>query len=128
MMLSVELTEEKKKCRADRLDEYVEGGWIAYKELESLIGRLSFSQTSVFGRFGRALMQPLHRKLKAPVFPGRLTHSDRLVFQWWAWVLLSVCPRYIFPRLNTHQFIIYTDAATSTRILSSVIFNKGGIR
>ena len=53
MALSVSLTDEKKSLRAARIDEFLKAGRILRRERESLTGRLSFSQTAVFGRFGR---------------------------------------------------------------------------
>ena len=89
---------------------------------------MSFSQTSIFGRFGRALMQPIHRKLKAPVYQGELARPAIKVFQWGAGVLRTVCPRRVSPRLNTPHIIIYTDAATSTRIAPIIVFDKPEFR
>lgn len=122
--LSSELTEEKKRLRSDRSDGFAAQGWISHKELESLIGRLSFSHTSMSGRFGRALMPPLRRKLNAPAYQGKLPRPDIKVFQRWAGVLRAVCPRRLPPRLNTHQLIIYTDATTSGRIAASIVFDR----
>ena len=53
MTLSVALTDEEKSLWAARIEEFLKVGRIIRNELESLTGRLSFSHTAVFGRFGR---------------------------------------------------------------------------
>ena len=48
MLLRLELTAAKKEKWAAHLDRYIATGSIPHKELESLTGRLSYSQTSIF--------------------------------------------------------------------------------
>ena len=67
--LTVDLVEEKKSLRADRLEEFLRICHILHKELESATGRLSYSQTSVFGRFGRGMMQPHIPEIKRGLLP-----------------------------------------------------------
>ena len=120
MLLSVDLTESKKRKWAERISEFLDAGVISHQELESLNGRLSFSQTSVFGRFGRALMQPLYKKVNAACYQPVLSAADARVLEWWRGMLSSIRPRVIYPRTSTPQRIIYTDAATSTLIAASI--------
>ena len=122
MLLSVDLTDGKKRKWADRISQFLDAGMISHKELESLNGRLSFSQTSIFGRFGRALTQPLYRKVNAAFYQPVLPPSDIRVLEWRQGMLLDVRPRIIYPRISTPQRIIYTDAATSTLLAASITF------
>ena len=64
-ILSANLTDGDKFLRADRLGEFLRIGYIARKELETITGCLSFSETSAFGRFGRGGAQPLYREQDA---------------------------------------------------------------
>ena len=52
MILQLELTDTKKEKWAAKLEGYIAAGSIPHKEIESLTGRLSYSQNSIFGRFG----------------------------------------------------------------------------
>ena len=51
---------------------HISSGKILRSELGKLIGRLSFSQTAIFGRFGRAILRPLYNKLTGKYFPNKL--------------------------------------------------------
>ena len=92
-ILSVTLTEEKKSLCVDRLGEFLRTGHIMRRELESATGRLSFSQTSVLGRFGRGITQPLYRKLNAPFYQSVLSDAGRKVSQWRAAMIRGAKPR-----------------------------------
>ena len=52
MHLLIDLTPGKKQLWADRIRFFIDAGRIQANELESLAGRLSFSQTSARGRYG----------------------------------------------------------------------------
>ena len=95
---------------------------ISHQELESLNGRMSFAQTSIFGRFCRALMKPLYRKANAAFYQPALSPSDIKVLEGWRGMLLAVRPRVIYPTISTPKRIIYTDAATSTLIAAIITF------
>ena len=64
ILLIISLPEPKKEKWANITHEFASKGAISHKDLGKLIGGLSFTQTSVFGRFGRTLLRPLHDKLK----------------------------------------------------------------
>ena len=81
MILPVNLAEEKKSLRSDRLGEFLRTGHIMRKKLESFTGRLSYSETSVSGRFGMGMMHPIYRKLNAAFYQSELSDSDRAIFQ-----------------------------------------------
>ena len=58
MCLPTALPESNKAIWPQRISDFIAAGWIPHKDLESLTGRLSFPQTSIFWRFGRGAMQP----------------------------------------------------------------------
>ena len=83
MSLKITLPPEKVLRWCDLLKQYIKQGAIPEKELESLIGKLSFSQTSVFGRMGRAMMSTLYQKQNAKPYQKKLTNRDLYTFRWW---------------------------------------------
>ena len=122
--LSVNLAEDKKSLRSDRLGEFLRTGHIEHKELESITGRLSYSQTSAFGRFARCMARPLYRQLSADCYQSELSGSDRAVLQWWVALLMESKARRAISRNPIPDKIIYTDAADETTILAIVVFDK----
>ena len=124
VVLSVSLTGEGKSLRADRLGAFLRVGHIQHKELESLTGRMSFSKTSAFCRFGRGMMQPLYRGKNSAFYQEDLTNADRLVFHRWAEMLTDSPARRAISRRPIPAKIIYTDAAAETMILESLVFGK----
>ena len=120
MKLSIDLAASKKQKWDKRISEFLAAWSISHKELGSLAGRLSFSQTAICGRFGRALMQPLYRKANAPYYQCALSGEDVKVRQWWEGMLLAAPPRTVQRRNTAPGRIIYTDAATST-LISAII-------
>ena len=63
MILMIYLPQEKITKWPNIIDEILTLGKIQHKPLEKLIGKLVYTQTSVFGRFGRAMLKPLYTKL-----------------------------------------------------------------
>ena len=124
MLLSIDVTDVKKEGRASRIGEFLVIERIPHKDLESLTGRLSFSQTSIFGRFGRALIRPLYRKLYGYYYDGSISGPGRIILQWWSGLLKALRPRTIYPRKSSPDIVIFTDAATTTMIMASVVFRK----
>ena len=72
MLLRFFLPEDEILARSALIGEFIEARSISHKQLEKLVGRLSFTQTSVSGRFGRALLRPLNRKLRQHLLSGTL--------------------------------------------------------
>ena len=68
MTLSISLTAGKSIKWRDRLRTIVKQKSISRADLESIIGKLGFSQTAVFHRFARTMMNPLYAKLYARPF------------------------------------------------------------
>ena len=83
MTPTADLADGGKSLWADRLEEFLRICHMPHKELESVTGRLPYSETSVFGRFGRGMLQPLYRKLNAAYYQLDLPDSDRTGLQWW---------------------------------------------
>ena len=69
MLLSIDLPEEKATARRKTIGRILSEGVVSHDELESIVGRLSFAQTSVFGRIGRGAMAPLYAKLRSVPIP-----------------------------------------------------------
>ena len=124
MIPPVNLAEEKKDFRADRLEEFLRIGHILHKELESITGRLSYSQTSVFRRFGRGTMHPLYRKMHAAYYQSELSDADRAAPHWRAALIMEAEPRRVISRNHIPDKIIYTDAVTEAAIFPIVVFDK----
>ena len=59
MSLSASMPDEKSLLWGARIGRFLSLGAIHHKELEWAVGRLSFAQTSVFGRVGRAMLTVL---------------------------------------------------------------------
>ena len=60
MTLSLALSQDKANSWASIIDGIIKDGHLHHALLESLIGRLGFAQTAVFGRFARAMLKPLY--------------------------------------------------------------------
>ena len=122
MTLQINLTSEMKRIWAGGIRLFITTGRIQSKELESLTGRLSFSQTSVFGRYGRAMMQHLDRKSNAAYFDPNLSGLDIRCLEWWEGVIRSHTGRSAVTLKTEPDIIIYTDAATETMIMAGLVF------
>ena len=92
MTLSIALPEDKKTNWATIIDKIPTLGVVQHSQLESLIGKLSFSQTSIFGRFGRPMLTPLQIKLNARHFRTLLSDREIRIPQWWASGLKGMGP------------------------------------
>ena len=124
MILSVKLAEVEKSLWVERLELSIRTGHIVRKKLESPTWRLPYSQTSVFGRFGMCMMQPLFRKLNAAFYLSELSDSGRAIFRRWEVFLRDAKPRRAISRDPIPGKIIYKDAASETVILAIFVFGK----
>ena len=123
-LLRVKLPGDKKNYCSDRIEDFLHAGSVTHKELESLVGRLSYSQTSIFGRFGRAMMHPLYRKLRSGYYQPKLSGVDTSILQRWKEILIATRPRIVRKRRNTPHNILYTDAETGARVIAAVLFGR----
>ena len=120
--LHISLPEEKRQAWSALLADFISKRSLSHQELEKLIGRLSFSQTLLFGKFARTQLRPLYQKLHRRVYNARLTASELAVFQWWERVIRSFSPRICTPCKEFCDWIVYTDAATSPPRLCALRF------
>ena len=125
--LHISLTDEKREARAALLRDYMRKGAIAHQELEKPIGRMSFSQTLLFGKFVRTQLRPLYQKLYRKVYNARLSEADLGVFGWWGRAIRSFSPTICRPCAQPCDWLVYTDAATTPPRLCALRF-RGGTR
>ena len=128
MSLTVSLPREKALRWGAKIQEFIALRTIQHKELESLIGRLSFTQTSVFGRVGRAMMAALYQKVNAKFYSPDLSDRELTTLNWWSVALLNLTPRLTRNRSPVTDLIIYTDAATTTQIIAAVLIDPRSFR
>ena len=120
MTLAISLPEDKKSKWTERILDILREDHVTHPELESVIGRLSFSQTSIFGRVGRVMLSPLYTKLHSPFYTGALTECERNSLLWWSVALPTFEPRRCHKKGSVADSIVYTDAATKTSIIAFV--------
>ena len=70
--IRISLRREKRGGRVSLLRDYRPNVSVTHQELERLTGRLSLSQTLLFGKFDRAKMRPLYQKLQRRVYNAEL--------------------------------------------------------
>ena len=86
------------------------------------MGRLSFSQTAIFGKFARTQLRPLYAKLHRRVYNAGLSAIERDALRWWQSVIAEFTPRLAIPRPARADWLIYTDAATHPPTLCALLF------
>ena len=77
-----------------------------------LRGRLGFAQSLMFGKYGRALLQPLTNRQYSRAVRGEHTSNQELreVLPWWAAVLRNAAGRRTWFR-GPKPVVVYVDAA-----------------
>ena len=122
MRLHVSLPETKAKKWSSLLQQVLTDRKINIIELESLIGKLSFSQTCLFGKFARTQLRPLYKKLHSRFYSAKLSSREMSTLRWWLAITKELKPR-IAHSLNSHpDFVLFTDAATSNPLIAGVLF------
>ena len=111
LTLSLSLSNDKATRWADLIDRILEEGAISHTSLESLIGRLSFAQTAVFGRFARAMLKPLYVKLYTARYFNALPPALIRNLVWWGAALRKIQQRAIHFHRSKPDWVLYTDAA-----------------
>ena len=124
MTLEVPLPADKKTKWVDAITRILDIGVITHDQLESLIGRLSFSQTSIFGRFGRPMMTHLYTKLNAIRYHPVLTTKEVRILQRWRTSIANLASRAVRPQRDKPDWVVFTDAATSASIIAAVAINR----
>ena len=115
---------EKIAKRSLIIRDRIADGRIKSKHLEKLIGKLSFAKTSVFGLFGRTLLIPLRDKPKLRPYSEILPPREIDILLWWDLAITSHVARSVEIKPKFPQYVIYTDAATSTRMTTALVFNN----
>ena len=105
------------------IDEFIDAKSISHNQLEKLIGSLSFTQTSVFGRIGRTLLTPLHRMLRKHPSQESLSADELGLLARRAASITAARPRSVYLKSHLPEVVIYTDAATSTALIAAVIID-----
>ena len=128
MALEISLPFDKVSAWTSRIGRFLEPCAITPAEMDSLIGRLSFSQTSVFGRFGRPFPAHLYDKQNAPYFPPILSGREIRPLRWRNTMLRDMRPRKILAKPDKPVFVVFTDAATKTSIIAATVFEQKTFR
>ena len=121
--LSVTLTPEKASKWVAEIRGFIRNRSISSHELDKLIGKLGFSQTSLFGKFARTQLTPLYKKFYSRNFTPKLSFSEVRTLNWRAVVLASLKPRIPRQVNCPPDFIVYTDAALLTRRLAALVIS-----
>ena len=128
MTLTISLPQEKALTWGSKLTEHLLRGTIQRKELESVVGKLSPTQTPIFGRIGRAMMATLFQKLNAKYYGAEISDREASVLRWWILALVNLTPRLTRMRGPLPGLIVYTDAATATQIIAAVLIDHRAFR
>ena len=115
MKLSISLDKDKSDRWIELISGFIRAGSIDHSSLDKLIGKLSFAQTNVFGKFARTLAQPLYDMLHAHPFDETLSDDLLVNLEWWRNALSSVLTRVVTLRPRFPKFIIYSDASWSDK-------------
>ena len=95
--LQICLPQAKKSAWSALIMSYLTQNKIAFRELEKLIGRMSFSQTMLFGEFARTQLRPLYQKQYRGVHSATLSAEERAVLTWRRDAIISFSPRVCRP-------------------------------
>ena len=123
MTLPIKLPSKKAAAWAMSISAHVSCGRISHADLESVIGRLSFTQTSVFGRIGRAMLSPLYVELHAKTYDATLDLKELTTLRWRVVALGHMRPRLATSKPALPERVAYTDAAGKSAIIAAVVVN-----
>ena len=130
MPLHIRLHEGEIRKRSSLVDEAVSPRRIRHKSLGELFGALTFTQSSIFGRFGRTPVNPLYKKLYPNPYAEILTVDEVRILEWRDVPIRDTIPRIAEIKLHRSEILIYTDAAAeksgaSSAILAAVVTEPG---
>ena len=97
-------------------------GAIPRAELGSVVGRLSFSRSSIFGRFGRPFLSPLYAKVNGPYYRHLLSGRALRCLRRWSANLRAMAPRAVRPISGNAEFVVSTDAGPEGGIIAAMVF------
>ena len=109
--LSISLTTEKVQRWSSQIELFLSEGKISFTELQKLIGKLSFAQSTVFGKCARAFIRPLYSWLYSAHFSAKISTEISEILRWWIRLLRSFRPRVVAFRRRFPEYIIFTDAS-----------------
>ena len=95
---------------------------IAALAIGSLIGKLSFSQTRLFGKFARTHPRPLNRKLYRRFYAAKLSPRESTTLKRRIAALTKIKPRIARGIDRYTDFILLTDAAKHTPLIAGFLF------
>jgi len=124
MNLQVSLPEEKAKKWTELIRHFITQGAISAPELESVIGKIGFSQTHLFGKFSRAMLRDLYRKLNRKKYTPVISLGERETLKWWYDYIQAIRPRIARVPARTPQVIVYTDARGEPPRISAVFIDN----
>ena len=128
MELRVSLPVEKGGKWSSAISLTLAEGKISAHALERIIGKLSFSQTCLFGKFARTQLRPLYKKLYRHHYVATLTPRETTTLIWRPSVLAELKPRIARGLGRCPDFILFTDAATRTPLIAGVLFRPSSRR
>ena len=89
------------------------------------MGKLSFSQTAMFGKFARSQMRVLYRKLYRKYYAATLEEREFAAPKWRLAILHELNPRILRSITKFPDIVIYSDSATTGYRLAALLFNGG---
>ena len=111
---------------ADRSPSFATDGRIFANDVGRLIAKLSFTQNSAFGRFGRTLLMLLYDKLKVKPYVEITFPREGDTPMGWVSAIWTSFPRSVTIEPKSHQVAIYTDTSTRARISAALVFDIRG--
>lgn len=118
MQRGVSLPAAKGGKRPRMIHSTSEAGRIDALALGSLIGKLIFSQTSLFGKSARTQLMPLCKKLYRHYYAAMLTQRETKTLNWRKDFPAELKPRVARGLGHRPYFALFTDAATSTPLIA----------
>ena len=110
MSLVISLPRDKAYRCARSITTVLRGKAVSRANLEALIGRLSFAQTAVYGKFDRAMLKPLYNKLYSKRYFPMLSPASERNLRWRVATIISLTPRLATQTRTRPDWVIYTDA------------------
>lgn len=80
--LSISLPPPKRERCAPIILGHLKAGQLSLQELDKLIGDVSLSNTSLFGKFARAELRPIYQKRRRQVYCAILYPNEVPTFRW----------------------------------------------
>ena len=138
---------EKAAKWSAELADFMKAGVLPPGRAAKIVGKLSFANQVAHGRFGRAFLRPLIRCIHAPLPGNKISRWTSRIIEWWIYTLRStaiewqivrvksppphsrsVGGRFSAPVCDRNIVVSWTDAASSTNILSAVFYNRGQVQ